>query len=360
MQPLPFPIVLHFAILKKTSEVSNKDLYQITHLFQSLLAYIGEVEDPHICPRIYRVLCSSFYGLLSRPSQRKTMPRSDQPINGVEQIRANARNAYPSVGLLNKTLSLSPAVRWALPARIRHKDKDDLVVVGDDFIQIHQIETDGRLTHVATKSDFDCLIFSAKVFGDPLDDKDGKPDNDSNHDIKPEHHEMDNQSSRATTMLPPQCLVLTLQNQHMVFMFASEDSEGSINFNMCSYVPLPSWPSPTKRPGKHLAIDPKSRAIAVAAPEGKVILYSAQPIDTDAQWGVGFLPVSSEIPIKTPGAIMCMDFLHPSESDPDHVILVVLVVDRGKTRMYIIDWENSVGTRKARRQGAFPMANCRL
>ena len=288
------------------------------------------------------------------------MSRSDQPINGPGQVRMRGQNAYPSVGLLNKTLALSPVIRWALPARIRHKNKDDLVLIGDNFIQIHQIETDGRLTHVATKSDFDCLISSAKIFGDSLDDEHGEFEDDVDHDIKSEHHEMDSQSSRGTPILPPQCLVMTLQNEHMVFIFACEDSKGSINFNMWSYVPLPGSPSPTKRHGKHLAIDPKSRAIAVAASEGQVALYSAQPIDTNAQWGVGLLPVSSERHVPTPGTILCMDFLHPSESDPDHVILVVLVIERGKTRMYIIDWAYSVGTGHARRQGAFPMANCRL
>lgn len=249
-----------------------------------------------------------------------------------------------SLGLLTKTLAQSPRIIWTLPARIRHKDKDDIVFVGEDFIQIKQIEKDGHLTHIATKSDFETKIMSAKILGDAVQNYDDEDD----CDIKVEDLEMSDCSYPESTRLPPQCLVLALATQQLVFMFACEDSNGFINFEFASNVPLPGFDHPHQQLGKHLAVDPKSRAMAVAAAQDNVFLYSVQPIKVDAKWGPGYLPISCERPLaRIRGTIEAMEFLYPSDEDPENVILLLVVVKDGKTSLIRFDWLYSAGIQTA-------------
>jgi hypothetical protein len=50
------------------------------------------------------------------------------------------------------------------------------------------------------------------------------------------------------------------------------------------------------------------------------------------------LPVQAERYINVDGVIHKMEFLFPSANDPDHVILLLLVVNGGTTRMFVYDW----------------------
>ena len=76
-----------------------------------------------------------------------------------------ASQDHPRVGLLSRTLTRSPTFRWILPARIRHKNKNDVVFVGEDFIQVKEYLSSGNLEDVATKADFGARIRAAKVLG---------------------------------------------------------------------------------------------------------------------------------------------------------------------------------------------------
>lgn len=272
-----------------------------------------------------------------------------------ERLNGHAQCAHlvppPSLGLLSKTLTHSPITKWILPGRIRHKDKDDLILVGEDFVEIRHIEQGGHLTHVATKTDFDCRIRSAKILGDIVDE------DDLAMDIKYEDLGQSTGSLLETARLPPQCLVLALENHQLVFMFACEDVTGHVNFDMTSSVPLPAFPSTPQKLGKHLAVDPKSRAIAVAADHDNVLLYSVEPMAAGAQWGLGYLPVSHERPLsRIRGVILAMEFLYPPENDPDQVILLLVVVRDGKTLLLRVDWVYQAGIQSAQYHNPLPIS----
>jgi hypothetical protein len=160
-----------------------------------------------------------------------------------------------TVGVLSRTLVRSPAVQWIYPARIRHKDKNDTLFIGGDYVQIRQLLPHNQLYDIATKADFGSPIRAARVFGEerrpaasvlkwvvkqePLDDNesmaiDGEP----------------------THTLPPQILALTLESQKLVFLFAIEGPLNKINF-ICRTRELPVLDSYPHLYGKHLAVDPK-------------------------------------------------------------------------------------------------------
>lgn len=270
--------------------------------------------------------------------------RIDQIINGPDE-GVGARSGFPhdsttpSLGLLTKTLAGSPVVRWILPARIRNRRKDDLVFVGEDYIHIKEISEEGHLQHVATKADFGCRIMSAKVIGN-VDDLDGVNENHKGH-VKTEDEEMTD--GCPTKNLPPQMLVLALETQQLLFMFAWEDSSGSVNFDLASSIPLPAFPIASQQLGKYLAVDPRSRAVAVAAAQDNVYIYSGKPMERlnngTATWDKGFLPVSSERQLKKiKGVVLHMDFLYPPNDDPDHIILLLVVMKDRRLTLRRIEW----------------------
>lgn len=271
--------------------------------------------------------------------------RIDQIINGPDEgpgvgNRLQQNSAPTSLGLLTKTLAGSPVVRWILPGRIRHSQKDDLIFVGEDFIHIKEISEEGQLHHVATKADFGCRIMSAKVLGN-VDNFDGL-NNDRKGQIKVEDQEMADELP-SKVKLPPQMLVLALDTQQLVFMFACEDLSGNVTFDMASSIPLPAFPLAYQQLGKHLAVDPMSRAVAVAAAQDHVYIYSGKPIERlhngTATWDNGFLPISSERPLmKIPGVILLMDFLYPPNNDPDQIILLLVVMKDRRITLRRIEW----------------------
>ncbi|GAB7348970.1 hypothetical protein MBLNU459_g7953t1 [Dothideomycetes sp. NU459] len=266
--------------------------------------------------------------------------RIDQIINSPVDVAGRKHDTYssskaPSLGLLTKTLAGSPTIRWILPARIRHAQKDDLIFVGEDFIHLKEISEQGHLHHVATKADFGCCIMSAKILGN-IDE-----DTLQTH-IKTEDEEMsDGFCSEAK--LPPQVLVLALESQQLVFVFASKDSSGNIQFDMASSIPLPVFTMPYQQLGKHLAVDPKSRAMAIAAPRNNIYLYSVRPMQRLHQGGAALgnkvLPVSTEGSlINVEGTILHMDFLFPPNDDTDHIVLLLIVMMNNRVALRRIDW----------------------
>lgn len=271
-----------------------------------------------------------------------------------DQHGAASSTLVPAMGLLTKTLSHSPVVKWMWTARIRHKSVDDVVLVGEDFVEIRHVEPGGHLCHVATKDDFDCRILGSRILGHAVND--GMDDQDNMEDIKIEDADFSDRSRSESSELPPQCLVLTLETQQLVFVFASESSDGVVNFEMTSNVPLPVSTQPLERLGKYLAVDPHSRAIAVAAPENSLVLYTVEPIPPGTRWGLGVLPVSHQRLIRgLQGTILAMDFLYPPENDPDQAVLLLVISRAGKTYLQRIDWECGVGVQSAQSHAPLPI-----
>ncbi|KAK3057215.1 hypothetical protein LTR09_002254 [Extremus antarcticus] len=238
-------------------------------------------------------------------------------------------------GLLTRTVAQSPVVRWILHARIRLRYYNDVVFVGDDYIQVKQAkEIEGHLEHVATKTNFDTRIRAARTFSNiPASD-------DDDFSIK-----QDDEESKESE-IPPQCIVLTTDSNELLFIHLASDDNRSWRF-VQQACPIPTFDRLLFQPGEHLAVDPYSRALAVAANEREVVIYSAKPkerIQHELQTGdKNWCPISAQRPLQVDGVIQHIDFLYPPLDDngahnEDQILLLLIVADQRRTRALWIEW----------------------
>ena len=234
-------------------------------------------------------------------------------------------------GILTKTVIESPVVRWILHARIRERRLNDVVFVGDDFIHVKQVKEHGHLQHIATKRDFDARIRAARTFTNDHNES------DEDHLVKSE----DDEAVTGDSTAPPHFLVLTLDSNDMLFLYLRSDGARGYSFahQTC---PMPTFDRILFQPGEHLAVDPQSRALAVAANEREVVIYSVKPegqIRRQLQVGDrNWCPVSAQRPMQVDGVIQQMDFLGPPSDDEDHIVLALIVTDQRRTQAIWIDW----------------------
>ncbi|KAI4631143.1 hypothetical protein J4E83_002672 [Alternaria metachromatica] len=250
----------------------------------------------------------------------------------------------PEYGILSQTVFETPLSKLILPAKIRHKDLTDVVMVGEDFIRLKEIRDYGQIRHVASKTDFNGgRIITAKVFGDPREvsaTTNGSPSLHQNY--------MKHRTRRPTTgigdnALPPEVIVLTLSNRSLMFLWAQHDTAGTATF-IQKTIKLPAGSSRLDRFGTFLAIDPKCRAMAVAAHEGRFILYKTKPMERwkrDSRMNNEIAaPIEDERIMSIEGQIMHMDFLSSGGGQDDyHVVLLFVVVLQGRTRLTCFDWD---------------------
>ncbi|KAL8636433.1 MAG: hypothetical protein Q9228_006169 [Teloschistes exilis] len=264
----------------------------------------------------------------------------------------------PVVGLWTQTVVRSPLIISIIPARVRHRSKNDVVFVYEDRIAIKEILggerieedpfSDISLDHVIVKDDFDSRIKAAKVLGlqrklktsrfpgkywDAAADRSLSPP-----ETKPEpFHENE---------IPPQILVLTLASRMLAFVFAYHDVFGLVHF-LSNTWPLPAQVSPMEELGVHLAVDPKSRAMAVGASENRLVLYALksmdemrQEVETSGQMNARrFMPIRMEKHVEVDGVILKMEFLHPPGGDDHYVILLLVVAKEQKTCLVRFEWD---------------------
>ena len=179
-----------------------------------------------------------------------------------ECIPSAPPSPVPQFGLLTQTIVLSPVVKWILPARIRHQDKNDVIIVRENYIELKQMVSGSRIRTVALKADFDATIRAARILGEPR--KRVETPNESESDFVGDDGDP---TSDADTMdldtgavaLPPQMLALTLRSTdtaRLMFLFAQNDRAGLVRF-LSSTVELPGDTSNASLPDAHLAVDPK-------------------------------------------------------------------------------------------------------
>jgi hypothetical protein len=242
-----------------------------------------------------------------------------------------------TVGVLTRTIVRSPVCKFILHARVRHPDLNDVVFVGEDFIHVKQVKHNGdlcHLEHVATKDDFGTRIKAAKTF--TVD-----PNSTQNEDDFIKTEPTDSHTRHAKSKLPPQLVVLTLESDDLLFLYLKDDGTGVLEF-VHQPCPMPSYDNAIHQTGDHLAVDPSSRALAVAANEKEVVIYSSKPTD-QLQHELGtdhpnWCPVSSQRLLTVSGVIQHIEFLHPPVKDPDHIILLVVLIDQRRTKALWIDW----------------------
>ncbi|KAF4301921.1 Cleavage/polyadenylation specificity factor A subunit [Botryosphaeria dothidea] len=271
-----------------------------------------------------------------RVSIQDILQQNSQRESHVQQTPFRPPMEQPVVGLLSRSVLQSPVVNWIIPARVRNREKNDVVFIGEDFIQLKEILPNAHLEHVSTKADFGSRIRAARVFGEPR---------------KFIHPPMTEKAQIPMEMdwneaVPPQLLVLTLESQELLFLFARPQKDGTVEWKE-SCIPLSPDASLLEQPGKHLAVDPRSRALAVGASESSIFIYAAKPMpdlrnnfDHDTH---NWTPLKSERPVAIPGTILKMEFLYPEPDDERHVILLVIYSRDGKTRMSCYEWDHRQG-----------------
>ena len=275
------------------------------------------------------------YQIMARAQQDET--NMTDPV-----VKPAGHPHVPGFGILSRTVLPSPLYKLVLPANIRHKDFNDIVLVGEDSVQLHEIHGYGRLRHVSVKSNFSGRILTARVFGDPREVRVkrtvGSP--------LPKR-QTSPRASRAPAhtsehSLPPEVLVLTLTSRTLMFLWAQHSATGRTIFQQKT-VKFPACSSRFDRLGQYLAVDPKCRALAVAAYEGRFMLYKTKPMAAwrnELQDGADTTPIEDERVIPIEGRIMHMDFLSTAATKDDyHVVLLFVVAHQGLTKLTCFDWD---------------------
>ncbi|KAI9705342.1 MAG: hypothetical protein M1820_005172 [Bogoriella megaspora] len=275
----------------------------------------------------------------------------DQPSNS-RMEGSELLLATPKVGLLSRTIIRSPLINHILSAFLRSENQSDVVFVGEDFIHVKEFRAD-TLHHVATKADFGCRIWAAKVLGvpphrkrntDTLSDLALKPDEGvlgfEKEKLENDPMELDEHADR----LPPQILMLTLETQELMFLFLRQAPDGKATLRTIN-VPYQTPADHLEALGKCIASHPYGKAVAVGASEGVLILSKVKDWYTLRENRVkgvqDWCPISSQLQVKIDGVVLLMDFLFLDHPHEDAIILVLVVSRRGYIRIVIHGWESS-------------------
>jgi hypothetical protein len=281
---------------------------------------------------------------VSRPlDPYQMMANAQQEDTEMRDTATRPMTQAPEYGILSQTVIATPLNRFILPANIRHKDLTDIVLVGEDSLHLKEIRDYGHIRHVATKTDFKGRILAAKVYGDPRE----VPKTKGVAVTSPKNYRLPRQRRSTTSdeerVLPPEVVVLTLSTRTLMFLWAEHTHTRASTFSYSS-IKLPAGGSRFDSFGAFLAIDPKCRAIAVAAHEGRFILYKTKSMQQwrreDRESNEPTTPIVGERIIQIDGCIMHMEFLSPGSGVDDyHVVLLFVVVLDGKTRLTCFDWD---------------------
>lgn len=200
----------------------------------------------------------------------------------------------PHIGVLTRTLIRSPVIKFILPARIRHAERNDVLYITTDSVEIREAHGDYTVNQVACKDDFDSPIRAARIFGLPREST--KPDinaiihqehehwqesprrddcimpDDSNVTIKEEANveeansspvcrsEVHAQGLEAVPLhartIPPHILILALESGNLAFVYAvNGDVDKPLLVSV--QVPLHSGQSRLDQLGERIAVDPR-------------------------------------------------------------------------------------------------------
>ncbi|KAL4922732.1 mono-functional DNA-alkylating methyl methanesulfonate N-term-domain-containing protein [Aspergillus aurantiobrunneus] len=240
-------------------------------------------------------------------------------------------------GLLTHTLVSSPIIQWILPARLRSKYQNDVIFVGERSLQIKEAISGTHLEEATSKSDFDAYIMATKVIN-------------VSTELPWEAQMRIGCGSADTTLelrrdLPPQIMVLSLSSKELVFLYYSSIAGQFIHYHR----PLPSDVSTFERFGRNIAVEPRSRAVAVSASCNYfgVFILKAPPV-VQAQMSEDRLdPVAEERFFRIDGDIIFMEFLYPKPEEEDKIILLLLVSHDQTTHAVCYEWNARQTLRQA-------------
>jgi hypothetical protein len=222
--------------------------------------------------------------------------------------------------------------------------------VQDNFVQIKELRQDGLLWDIVQKNNFGARIRNACVIGPTKDSSKGEGDILSS-EIKEEFNmEVDgNAPADKSDALPPQALLLQLDTGDSLFLMLRQN--GLSGWDFVSSRQRVSKPMLMVQPGMHLSVDPSSRYVAVGCSEGIFAIYalnSREELERQHENHEPIRYIKSERYLYIRGVLHKMLFLYPSPDDDKHIILLLLVVFRGRTRMQLYEWEAGCDLREVR------------
>ncbi|KIW15567.1 hypothetical protein PV08_05615 [Exophiala spinifera] len=250
------------------------------------------------------------------------------------------------LGILSRTLNSTSCIRWILPARIRSPSKEDVVFVGATFIQLYEFIETGQLVNTTAKLDIGTQITDAKVISAdveviPILDAILKQERDQ------ENYSIGGQPINHGD--PAQILVIVTVDNELIFACAREDNSGDVRFVFAKRPFLRGAGLPSSQ-CRYVAVEPKSRALAVASPSGYVGIFKLRKVDhiqrEIEKWNPlehgSFRPSDEQRFIQIRGDVMMITFLPSPESDPNRVVLLLLVwggSEEKSTRQYMYSWD---------------------
>lgn len=160
-----------------------------------------------------------------------------------------------SVGLLSQTLSPSTTVRWILPARVRSKSQNDVLFVGENFVQLREALPNGYLSDVTAKLALGTGILAAKVISAKLELVETF-EQILNQTREGERERYTIKGKEIDEETPPQIVLLALASNELVFLFAKDFALGKTRF-ISAKKPFLRNVSIADRYGAHIAVDPE-------------------------------------------------------------------------------------------------------
>jgi hypothetical protein len=135
-----------------------------------------------------------------------------------------------------------------------------------------------------------------------------------------------------------------LESCQLLFIFVRERPDQTLEFVITTYE------NPRLLPylGYQLSVDPSSRYMAAGSPEGLFVVYELEALsDLNKQYAEhGSIEPIKSIRIRTvSGALHQLEFLHPRAEDDYHIILLLVVARRERSRgppssrMATYEWE---------------------
>ncbi|KEF57539.1 uncharacterized protein A1O9_05456 [Exophiala aquamarina CBS 119918] len=246
-------------------------------------------------------------------------------------------------GILSRTFSSSSTIRWVLPARIRSSTKNDVVFVGETFVQLREFLDSGQLADATAKLDFGTQILAAQVISAKLE---VVPIIDAILKQERDQEQYSIHGRPIEDSHPPQLLVLSTSSNELIYVYAKEDSSGDARFVFAKKSLLRGMNLPMRQ-CRHMAVDHDSRALAIASSSGYIAIFKlhtvadikSQADHWDPQKQSSFLPWTEQRFIQLDGTILKMAFLRSSDSDVTKVLLILLVDSGVETNLLLYKWD---------------------
>lgn len=256
---------------------------------------------------------------------------------GSMDIDPKQRQSVPFLGVLSRTLIRSPIIKWILPASLHRKKRHEVVMVGEDLFHVKQLRNNKPPRHIGTKSDLGSKIRAAAVIGESP--------KQSVHSPQPRADESsEDEEDFLGPSLPPQFLVLAMEDPpELRFLISDCQNRNGLAFHERIQA-IPVFGELHTTPGHLIAVDPNSRAIAVAAPSKNVLVFrlrnlqqlQEQYLDDDRRqfWN----PVLEGHMLSVDGTILRMDFLTLGSEYFESIALILVVGKGNRSRIFRYIW----------------------